>query len=183
MPEQRGAVDSGLDRALDWAQEHRLDGLLLSGSQFPGDVRPLAIHGLLPWQRTIGEEIEGPGVKPLPPPDKKPETRIEGGGRPTDPKQVQELVQTTAREHGIEDRDIGRWAFKPNQTGVVVIHGIGPQLAGQTLLDWTRPIITVLGDAVAADAAGTAGNGGLLAPPGRRRDHGSGLQVEHRLLR
>ena len=165
MPEQRGAVDSGLDRALDWAQEHRLDGLLLSGSQFPGDVRPLAIHGLLPWQRTIGEEIEGPGVKPLPPPDKKPETRIEGGGRPTDPKQVQELVQTTAREHGIEDRDIGRWAFKPNQTGVVVIHGIGPQLAGQTLLDWTRPIITVLGDAVAADAAGTAGNGGLLAPP------------------
>src|SRR6476469_3808244 len=108
MPDQRSAVDSGLDRALDWAQERRLDGLLLSGSQFPGDVRPLAIHGLLPWQHTIGEEIEAPGVKPPPPADKQPETMIQGGGRPTDAKQVAELLLTTAREHGLEDRDVGR---------------------------------------------------------------------------
>jgi hypothetical protein len=36
--------------------------------------------------------------------------------------------------------------FVEGRIGIVVIHGIGPQLAGQTLLDWTRPIITALTD-------------------------------------
>ena len=165
MPDQRGAVDSGLDRALEWAQERRLDGLLLSGSQFPKDVRPVVINKLLPWQRLIGEEMDGPGVKQPPPPDEEHRAVVSADGRPTDPKDLEDQLRAAAHRLGVDDREFRGWAYKPNQTGVVVIHGIGPQLAGQTLLDWTRPIITVLGDAVAADAAGTAGNGGLLAPP------------------
>ncbi len=36
--------------------------------------------------------------------------------------------------------------FVDGRIGIVLVHGIGPQLAGQTLLDWTRPIITALTD-------------------------------------
>ena len=36
--------------------------------------------------------------------------------------------------------------FLDDRVGIVVVHGIGPQLAGQTLLDWTRPIIELLAD-------------------------------------
>jgi len=41
--------------------------------------------------------------------------------------------------------------FREELTGVVMVHGIGPQLAGQTLLDWVRPIVTLIGDVRATD--------------------------------
>jgi hypothetical protein len=162
--EAKGATGSGLDRALEWAQNRRLDASLLSGSQFDDDVRPVVINKLLPWQRHFGDEIDRPGASTEPTKAKgsSPEA---AGERPTHPKAIQKELRAAAQELGVTNTEFGRWAFKPNLTGIVVIHGIGPQLAGQTLLDWTRPIITVLGDAVAADYAGTAGNGGLLAPP------------------
>lgn len=162
-PEQKGASESGLDRALAWAQEHRLDKTLLSGEQFPNDVRPLSVGRLQPWQRRIGEEVMRPGDTP-----KRAvaeEASKTSTARPTDPETLDDKLRAAAQKLGFVGPDFDRWRFKPNQTGIVVIHGIGPQLAGQTLLDWTRPIITVLGDAVAADRAGTAGNGGLLAGP------------------
>ncbi|HEX5588959.1 MAG TPA: hypothetical protein VFX65_01550 [Candidatus Limnocylindrales bacterium] len=54
------------------------------------------------------------------------------------------------------DSDVARarfdFRFRDELTGVVLIHGVGRQLAGSTLLDWTRPIITLLGDAARFDA-------------------------------
>lgn len=34
----------------------------------------------------------------------------------------------------------------PNRIGVVLIHGIGTQKAAETLLDWTRPVVSLLAD-------------------------------------
>jgi hypothetical protein len=42
--------------------------------------------------------------------------------------------------------------FRDDLTGVVMIHGVGRQLAGETVLNWTRPIITLLADAARSDA-------------------------------
>ena len=42
--------------------------------------------------------------------------------------------------------------FRDDLTGVVMIHGVGRQLAGETLLNWTRPIVTLLADAAHSDA-------------------------------
>lgn len=44
------------------------------------------------------------------------------------------------------DRAGAGFRFLEDRVGIVVVHGIGPQLAGQTLLDWTRPIIELLAD-------------------------------------
>jgi hypothetical protein len=168
-PDQRGALDSGLDRALEWAQERRLDASLLSGSQFEEDVRPISVGRRQPWQRTVGDPVLAPGATP--PRAVADEARVAATARPTDPHQIDLHLRAEAHRLGIIGPDFDTWRFKPNLTGVVVIHGIGPQLAGQTLLDWTRPIITGLGDAVEADRTpGTggrnrAGNDGLLAPP------------------
>jgi hypothetical protein len=163
-PSKKGATHSGLDRALEWAQEQRLDGLLLSGSQFDGDLRPVVVGRLQPWQRRIGDELRPPGDTPTRP--MAPPTEAKPSDRPTNPKELEILLKAAALDHKLTLDDYERWRFKSNLTGIVVIHGIGPQLAGQTLLEWTRPIITVLGDAVAADRAGTAGNDEpLLGPP------------------
>jgi hypothetical protein len=163
MPASKGAAESGLDRALDWAQRHGFDRSLMTGSQFPEDVRPMVVGRLQPWQRRIGDEVRRPGDTPR---------RTVGlvqtstdSPRPKDPAVIESKLREAAAKDDVSDKEFERWRFKPNLTGIVVIHGIGPQLAGQTLLDWTRPIITVLGDAVAADAERTAGNDGLLAPP------------------
>jgi hypothetical protein len=57
-----------------------------------------------------------------------------------------------ARKRVTAERMAGRSAearnfrFIEDRVGVVVIHGIGPQLAGKTLLDWTRPIIAFLAE-------------------------------------
>ncbi|MEW5992491.1 MAG: hypothetical protein AB1736_14270 [Chloroflexota bacterium] len=50
--------------------------------------------------------------------------------------------------------------FRDDLTGVVMVHGVGRQLAGETLLNWTGSMITVLADAARADA---------LRPPADRR--------------
>jgi hypothetical protein len=42
--------------------------------------------------------------------------------------------------------------FRPELTGVVLIHGVGRQLAGSTLLDWTDAMVTLLADAARFDA-------------------------------
>jgi hypothetical protein len=51
--------------------------------------------------------------------------------------------QETTTESTKADAD---FRFLDDRVGIVVVHGIGPQLAGQTLLDWTRPIIELLAD-------------------------------------
>lgn len=56
--------------------------------------------------------------------------------------------------------------FRDELTGVVMVHGIGPQLAGQTLLDWTRPIITLIGDACASDPGLVRLDADARRPPG-----------------
>ena len=60
----------------------------------------------------------------------------------------QRAEMTTATVNG---PDGAEFRFVPGRLGIVVVHGIGPQLAGQTLLDWTRPIITALTDWRAAN--------------------------------
>jgi hypothetical protein len=168
-PDQRGALDSGLDRALEWAEQRRLDASLLSGSQFEDDVRPISVGRLQPWQRMVGAPVRAPGSTPKRPVGEA--APVAPTARPTDPGQIDARLRAEAQKLGIGGADVDAWRFKPNLTGVVVIHGIGPQLAGQTLLDWTRPIITALGDAVVADRTpgpdgrNRAGNEGLLAAP------------------
>jgi hypothetical protein len=60
------------------------------------------------------------------------------------------------RGSGEADTEAGRerasFQFRPELTGVVLIHGVGRQLAGETLLNWTRPVITLLADAARYDA-------------------------------
>jgi hypothetical protein len=46
-----------------------------------------------------------------------------------------------------------------------MIHGIGPQLAGQTLLDWTQPIIRLIRDAAVADRNGKVSDIPRFAAP------------------
>src|SRR5687768_5620590 len=120
--ESKGATGSGLDRALEWAQDRRLDAPLLSGSQFEDDVRPVVIKRLLPWQRRIGDEMDRPGAST------KPTTATGSSAtperqRPTDLKQITKELRAAAHELGVSDSEMARWAFKPNLTGIVVIHG------------------------------------------------------------
>jgi hypothetical protein len=55
-----------------------------------------------------------------------------------------------------KDRDASRarydFRFRDELTGIVLIHGVGRQIAGSTLLDWTGSMVTLLADAARYDA-------------------------------
>ena len=212
-PGTSGSVDSGLDRGLQWALEHRLDdyletGLLPDEENQPGVV-PVT---LLPWQRRIGDEVGAPGhdnplfpelwkridpvldplkagihavyaeirrllKRPLrsPPATPVPTTDFAAPNvrrkDDEDDNGVSASLRAAAHKHETTIDTLNQWRFRDCLTGVVMIHGIGPQLAGQTLLDWTGPIITLIHDAAVADRTGKVGDGPrLLAPDPAKRE-------------
>jgi hypothetical protein len=173
-----GLQDSGLDRALRLALKAELDDVLLSGELWPGERQdfPEPIPGVdkvdRPWQRGLDQKPE-PAGEPLipllrrsidlsrwpptsPPPLADPETPRGVDAVPSiDPARYKRArQQADARK---SDRRLARkqeyLKWKRDRVGVVMIHGIGPQLAGQTLLDWTRPIITLIKDAAVAQGS------------------------------
>ena len=209
-PGTGGSVDSGLDRGLQWALEHRLDEYLETGLLPDEENKPVEIPiTLLDWQRRIGEDVGAPGAGnpiiprfwerilpfldplragirkvyatirsrtpwPLVPPRKIPApirtttfaSPVVKRKRDRDPDDgVSESLRAAANKHDTTVVALNQWRFRDNLTGIVMIHGIGPQLAGQTLLDWTQPIITLIRDAVVADRTGKVGNGPRLAAP------------------
>jgi hypothetical protein len=193
---QGGTIQSGLDRALEWALDHQMDEVLERGSLDPREFEYAGIEtehvaSPRPWQRGLSEVVDRPGSdRPL------VAGFWEGIGRWTgwsrllgflrwlsgSSRRRAEIHQAPERpaaavrvnpphkmdantlhnwrtgilsnQFGLSDAELRgeRWEFKEHLTGVVMVHGIGPHLAGQTLLDWTRPIITLLRDAKAADA-------------------------------
>jgi hypothetical protein len=168
-----GLQDSGLDRALQVALKAELDDVLLSGElwkgereQFPTPIA--AAESDRPWQVRVGDKFDPPGSRSsiagaialevsrllrrpsnaAPSTDPKPPRNLKRVP-PIDKKAYDQAVAANfpkANDPKVADRQ-ARFGWKPERTGIVVIHGIGPQLAGQTLLDWVRPIITLLGDA------------------------------------
>jgi len=201
MPANQGVVESGLDRALQWALEHQLHASLDSGLWFDETAERTRVPlERQPWQRLVGDNGDRPGTGqpiigqfwerlggsagPL-------LVRARGGsrsqaadegtavGRPradldawerpsvkTLPKESADReLDLAAFRHKLTREDLARWRFRDNLTGVVMVHGIGPQLAGQTLLDWTQPIINVIRDATAADATLRIAERPALAPP------------------
>ena len=186
-------MDSGLDRGLQWALEHELDEYLETGLR-PGErPTPIVVGRRLPWQHQIGQPIDRPGAEEpifgglvnlirvlsgrLPPnsihlPWRLAAAAPEAGAPhvpspPIDRRQADIELAAAGMRHRIDPQDMERWRFRENLTGIVMVHGIGPQLAGQTLLDWTTPIITLLRDAVAADAGRKFRKEPALAPPSR----------------
>jgi hypothetical protein len=96
--------------------------------------------------RLGGRTTEWPGSLPA------------AGQRPEDSRKVVPPIDSTAYDAALaanfpkreDPRKADKQAYmrwKRDRVGIVVVHGIGPQLAGQTLLDWTRPIITAVNDA------------------------------------
>jgi hypothetical protein len=167
-----GQHESGLDRALDTAFNRSLDTILESG-KMPADAgAPPAVAP--PPVPPEGRGWQIPLSKPRP--DLKPGTSlrddIRAGSRSqpaaesaTAEKPPAERTPTStpppaiAREPAPEGDTEKTQPSSPESTkpddafrfideriGIVVVHGIGPQLAGQTLLDWTRPIIELLSD-------------------------------------
>ena len=58
-----GSVDSGLDRGLQWALEHRLDEYLETGLLPDEENKPVETEvKLLDWQRPIGDDVGAPGA-------------------------------------------------------------------------------------------------------------------------
>jgi hypothetical protein len=206
-PGTSGSVDSGLDRGLQWALEHRLDEYLETGLLPDEENKPVEIPvKLLDWQRRIGEDVGAPGagnpiiprfwerifpfLDPLkkrirevytdvrnrtrwrlPEPPKIPERTTTFAAPVVQRKpdrDAKESLTAAANKHDTTAVALDQWRFRDNLTGIVMIHGIGPQLAGQTLLDWTQPIITLIRDAVVADRTGKVGDGPRLAAPDPR---------------
>jgi hypothetical protein len=150
-----GLQDSGLDRALQLALDAELDRQIESGELWPGEIRdfpdptPRIEFVNRPWQRDIDEKREPPGTRAS-------EFDLARCivGIPAKPQQQYDYklllnFPDPSEPEKAEKRKYMRWRRK--KVGIVVVHGIGPQLAGQTLLDWTRPIIQALKDAPRAD--------------------------------
>lgn len=171
-----GQHDSGIDRALQLALNAELDEILLSGELWPGErdefPEPIA-PGISrrPWQLAIGESFDPPGSRapltslfgrrtgdPTPQDVDQPATKVRPD-RPVDTvPPIDEAAYETVRKNRFPDPSDPKKAEKQaylrwrrDRVGIVMVHGIGPQLAGQTLVDWTRPIITLLNDAAVAD--------------------------------
>jgi hypothetical protein len=119
-------------------------------------------------RKPAGRAASGPGK----PAETHPEegSADPGTGRPRSTggegadERAQVELEAAAHRHGLDDREIKRWGFRDHLTGIVMIHGIGPQLAGQTLIDWTAPIIRLIRDATEADAERTFRKESILAP-------------------
>jgi hypothetical protein len=170
-----GQHESGLDRALDTAFNRSLDTILESG-QMPADkaasvVAPRPVSQETPtgrgWQVPLTSE-ERPSLKPRtslwqdvraglrrrPAPesatDAKPTAEQPPAGTPppviatesAGPDDTEKTKPSSPESTQPDDA----FHFIDERVGIVVVHGIGPQLAGQTLLDWTRPIIELLSD-------------------------------------
>src|SRR5262245_864156 len=171
-----GQQDSGLDRALQVALKAELDDELLSGELWTGERKEFpepvaAARSNRPWQLRIGAKFDPPGQRTsignaLRRLLGQPAKTQAAGPNPTatrivppvpliDEKAYQaartaHFPGEKAKKAGKDDKQLYfRW--RTERTGVVVVHGIGPQLAGQTLLDWVRPIITLLNDAAPKD--------------------------------
>jgi uncharacterized membrane protein YidH (DUF202 family) len=173
-----GLQDSGLDRALQLALDAELDDELLSGELWPGeraefpDPIPAVAEVRRRWQRPVDEHrdppasesslwsmflaevrhrLRRPGSDPkVADPKKKDLTDRQIDAVPAKPEAGYNDARDRATVRKLEKKRYFRW--KPERVGIVMIHGIGPHLAGQTLLDWTRPIITLLSDAAAGDS-------------------------------
>ena len=137
------------------------------GSKEPlGPVAKDSVQALMHRMSSIGrkrQDNSGPG-RPGTPHDLKPDTPDERAPDPADAAadERRRAAETAAarkaaakaakeRETYTKLKMVGRphaptFRFVDGRVGIVVVHGIGPQLAGQTLLDWTRPIITALND-------------------------------------
>ena len=167
-----GQQDSGLDRALQVALKAELDDALLSGELWEGERKAFpepvaAAKSNRPWQLALGASFDPPGKR----------SSIGAAirqlfGRPSstdvpavDPNLIRNVpavppidqqayasalaanFPTPKAKKANKARKQSYFEWRPERTGVVLVHGIGPQLAGQTLLDWVRPIITLLNDA------------------------------------
>ena len=87
-----------------------------------------------------------------PPPGDPPPSGGQPEGAPPSPASAEpppsaakavEAHPSTAAVPGHRDHE---FRFLDDRVGIVVVHGVGLQLAGQTLLDWTRPIIELMAD-------------------------------------
>ena len=184
-----GRAGSGLDRALDHAQRAELDEVLESGELYPGErdefPEPYGPYdpAARPWQMPFSVPRTPPATAESLPAALRgragpsPERAARQGGKESPrgapapcPATNQERDATyRTRLHGLRkgkdaDREANRarfdFRFRDELTGVVLIHGVGLQLAGSTLLDWTRPMIALLADAARSDAE---------RPPAERR--------------
>ena len=163
-----GLSDSGIDRALRLALDKELDTQLATGELFDGErarfPEPMPeVEVNRPWQFPIGEKRTSPSAPSL----GSTMSSALGRQQTAEPAAANDRIRRTLpRVEGPPAADYARalaeanttrpekqrdFVWRPERTGIVVVHGIGPQLAGQTLLDWTRPIIQVLRDAPAAD--------------------------------
>jgi hypothetical protein len=164
-----GLSDSGIDRALRLALDAELDKELASGElwegerdQFPDPIPSVDLVNR-PWQRPIDEKRQAPSAPalgaamtsglrreqaqdPAAFADKlyRPVEKVEA--RPASEYEAARAAAAATKPSKKRD-----FTWREDRTGIVVVHGIGPQLAGQTLLDWTRPIIQLLRDAPAAN--------------------------------
>jgi hypothetical protein len=168
----RNALDNGLDKEL-------ASGEIWTGERtaFPDPVPAVPLINR-PWQRPIFEQRTTPAVRssatepPPPPPIASPPGTpgaAAAQAAPGEPvefgdsdkryryilerKRVSNEEYTKARTAAVADKPEKKrdFAWRPDLTGIIVVHGIGPQLAGQTLLDWTKPIIQLLSDAARGD--------------------------------
>ena len=177
-----GQQGSGVDRALGDALRAELDDILESGELYEGErddfPEPYGPYDPMarPWQMPLATKRQPPAAaealpealrdrnKPAvdPPPARSRMPRV-----PPPPP-----VSAATREAAIRaklapgrrgagrgsdadlvgDRARAEFRFRPELTGVVLIHGVGQQLAGETLLSWTRPMVALLADAARADA-------------------------------
>jgi hypothetical protein len=173
-----GLQDSGLDRALMGALDAELDDELESGELWPGEldqypepVAPAKVHR--PWQRSFKEKAPPPSSQLGPikmlqlwfrsrfavggreavsedpdPPDKQTDRPVDAIAAPPEGR-YRDASERVAIRKAEKKRYL---AWRPDRVGIVMVHGIGPHLAGQTLLDWTRPIVRLLNDAAIGDA-------------------------------
>jgi hypothetical protein len=173
-----GLSDSGMDRALQRALDKELDKELASGELWPGELAafPDSVPGAAlvrrPWQRPISEPRKPPSADTSLLAMLRTSLQDLFAGRrrrdpePDPPLGDVELDRSVERIPSLEERRYYRtrdakihekdekkrdFMWRPERVGIVMVHGIGPHLAGQTLLDWTRPIISLLNDAAIAD--------------------------------
>ena len=160
MPVLRGGqTDSGLDRALREAMDAGLHDVLESGERWPGERGAFAPverrpfdPGARPWQLGFEEQ-------PGPTGDDARDAVRRGDGGDGVPRPTAVAAEALAADAPPLDADPtspgaryrAEFAFRPDLVGVVMVPGSGPHLAGQTLLEWVRPIITLLADASEAD--------------------------------
>jgi len=175
-----GQSDSGLDRALNLALEAELDAVIESGELWEGELRdfPESVAAWKPngrrWQRPINEHRKPPAsdtslwtmfIDALRGRREKHVDKTSGEDRTDGIPSLESRGYPAEREKRLAERkEKQRYLqWREERVGIVVVHGIGPHLAGQTLLEWTRPIISLINDAAEGDPH-------LVVPGGGARD-------------